>query len=105
MVWLCNCGKAVTTLRLLWQWRDAGAIGQKHGRNVCYGCRIGCEDCLHVEPGGGEGYQYVKVKLTAPAKSALVNQILAEVINQGIPGYLPKTDLQKALRDVHKGKG
>ncbi|HTA49248.1 MAG TPA: hypothetical protein VK930_07325 [Verrucomicrobiae bacterium] len=101
MEWLCSCGKPVTILGLLWKWRDASAIGQKHGRNVCYGCRIGCGDCIQQQ--ADPSYQYVPVKLTAHTKRDLVGQILAEVVGKGLLGYLPRNDLQKALRSVRKG--
>jgi hypothetical protein len=100
MEWLCSCGNQVTTVELLWKWRDASAIGQQHGRHVCYGCRIGCKDCVHEH--GDKDYQYFKVRLTARTKRDLVGQIVAEVIKQGPLDYLPRTDLQKALRSVRK---
>jgi hypothetical protein len=101
MEWLCNCGKPVTTLELLWQWRDAAAIGHRHGRHICYRCRIGCEDCVPKQ--GDNDYQYFPVRLTAGTKQGLRDQILAKIIGQGLRGYLPRADLQRALRNVHKG--
>lgn len=100
MEWLCNCGKPVTTLELLWQWRDAAAIGHRHGRHVCYRCRIGCGQCIYEH--GDNDCQYFQLNLTAPTKQKLVSQILAEILNDNPLGYLPRTDLQRALRDVHK---
>ncbi|SRR5258708_641860 len=100
MEWLCGCGKPVTTLELLWKWRDAAAIGQRKGRFVCYGCRIGCGDCVHEH--GDPEYQYFPLRLTARTKQDLVGQILAEVVGKGPQGYLPRNDLQKALRSIRK---
>jgi hypothetical protein len=40
--------------------------------------------------------------LTAHTKRDLVGQILAEVVGKGISGYLPRNDLQKALRQIRK---
>lgn len=87
-------------VEVLWEWRDAAAIGHRHGRHVCYECRIGCEDCVHEH--GDQHYQYFRVGLTANTKRALVDQLLAEVLNQNPLGYVPRTDLQKALRPVRK---
>jgi len=100
MEWLCNCGKPVTTLEVLWQWRDAAAIGHRHGRNVCYRCRIGCEECVYNHD--DDDCQYFQLNLTAPTKEKLVLQILAEVLNNNPIGYLPRTDLRRTLRNVHK---
>jgi len=102
MQWLCDCGKPVTTVEVLWQWRDAAAIGQKHGREVCYQCRIGCGDCVHAH--GDEHRQYFQVGVTARTKRDLVSQILAQILKQNPLGYLPRTDLQRALRLVRKGR-
>lgn len=100
MKWLCNCGRPVTTLELLWEWREASAIGHQHGRFVCYGCRIGCGDCVHER--GDKDYQYFQVRLTASTKRDLISQIVAEVIEKHPRGYIPRTDLQAALRTVRK---
>lgn len=103
MSWLCQCGKPVTTVEILWQWRDAAAIGQRRGRFVSYRCRIGCNDC--VPEHRDNDHQYFKVKLTARTKRDLVGQIVAEVLKQDPRGYIPKTDLQRALRNVRKPGG
>lgn len=100
MEWLCTCGKPATTLELVWQWRDAAAIGQRHGRYVCYRCRIVCGDC--IEKHADADYQFFQVRLTASTKEKLVDQILAETLQKGLRGYLPRTDLQRALRSVRK---
>ena len=100
MEWLCGCGKPVATVEVLWEWRDAAAIGQRQGRHVCYDCRIRCGDCVHEH--GDQAYQYFQVRLTASTKRVLVDQILAEVLKQHPLGYLPRKDLQKALRPVRK---
>ena len=101
MDWLCDCGKAPTTLELVWQWRDASAIGHRQGRHVCYQCRIVCEDCIEKHPGAD--YQFLPVKLTAATKAQLVDQVLAETIQEGqLRGYLPRTDIQRALRSIQK---
>ena len=92
---------AVTTLALLWQWREAAAIGHQRGRFVCYRCRIGCGDCVPEQ--GDKDYQCFQVRLTAGTKQNLVPQILAEIMPKGLRGYLPRTDLRGALLDVHKG--
>jgi hypothetical protein len=101
MEWLCSCGKPATTLELVWQWRDAAAIGHRHGRYVCYRCRIVCEDC--VEKHADADYQFFQVGLTAGTKRGLADQILAESLQKGLRGYLPRSDLQRALRSVQKG--
>lgn len=101
MEWVCSCNKPATTLELVWQWRDAASIGHRHGRYVCYECRIVCGDCVEKHPDAD--YQFVPVKLTANTKGELVNQILAETVQTGqLRGYLPKTDLQRALRSLRK---
>jgi len=102
MDWLCNCNKPVTTLEILWQWRDAAAIGHRRGRFVSYRCRIGCEDCVPEQ--NDKDYQYFPVTLTASTKQVLRDQVLAEVMRKGLRGYLPRTDLQRALRNVHTVK-
>lgn len=100
MEWLCRCGKTATTVEVLWVWRPGAAIGHRHGRYVSYRCRIGCETCV---PNGMEkDCQYFQVKLTAIMKQRLVGQVLAQVLNAGPQGYLPRTDLQRALRYVNK---
>lgn len=102
MEWLCGCDKEATRLEVLWEWRDAAAIGQKRGRNVSYSCRLGCGDCVpNVEDERGR-LQYFPVKLSAPTKQALVPQLVAQVLKMGPRGFLPKTDVQQALRSVHK---
>jgi hypothetical protein len=101
MEWLCSCGKPATTLELVWQWRDAAAIGHRRGRSVCYQCRIVCGDC--VENHADTDYQFLQVGLTAGTKRKLVDQILAETLQGGLlRGYLPRSDLQRALRSVRK---
>jgi hypothetical protein len=100
MEWLCQCGKPVTVVELLWHWRDAADIGQRHGRYVCYRCRIGCNDCIPQQ--ADKDYEYFPVKLNAHNKQALVGQVLAETVNRGPRGYVPKTDVQRALRTVRK---
>jgi hypothetical protein len=101
MEWVCNCGKPVTTIELQWVWRNAADIGHKTGRYVCYNARLGCGDCLR-RPDDNDGYQYIQVKLTAATKKALVDQILAQVLKRGTPGYIPRTDIQEALRNIRK---
>lgn len=101
MEWLCECGKPVETLECQWVWRDASAIGQRRGRYVCYSARIGCGNC--VQHRAENGYQYFQVKLTAQTKQALVGQVLGQILHNGPSGYVPKTDIQKALRNVQKG--
>jgi hypothetical protein len=101
MEWSCDCGNTVTTLELVWQWRSAADIGQRRGRFVCYRCRIVCPNCIEQHPDAD--YQFMPVKLNADTKRKLVDQILAETIRgHELRGYLPRTDLQKALRRVHK---
>jgi len=99
MEWLCSCGKPATTLELVWQWRDAAAIGHRHGRYVCHRCRIVCGDCIEKHPDAD--YQLLQVRLTASTKGKLVGQILAETQKE-LRDYLPRTDLQRALRSVRK---
>lgn len=103
MEWLCSCGNTATTLELVWQWRDAAAIGQRHGRYVCYRCRIVCGNCVDQHPDAD--YQWLPLRLTATTKEKLVAQILAETVNTGqLRGYLPRTDLQGAVRSLQKRK-
>jgi len=100
MQWLCSCGKEATTVEVQWVWREAAAIGQRHGRYVSYRCRIGCGECVK----GQADCQYFQVRLTASTKQNLAGQILAEVMNAPARpmGYLPRTDLQRALRSIEK---
>lgn len=102
MEWLCNCDRAVTKVEILWQWRDAASIGHKHGRFVSYRCRIGCDNCIQKH--GDEHCQYFNVWLTARTKKILVSQIVAEILRQAPRGYVPNSDVQGALREVHKEK-
>lgn len=101
MEWLCNCDRPVTTLEILWKWREAAAIGHQRGRFVSYRCRIGCDNCASAGEHGNKDCQYFRVRLTARNKRILVRQILAEIVDKA-RDYVPKTDLQAALRDVHK---
>jgi hypothetical protein len=102
MVWLCQCDNEATRLEVLWEWRDGAAIGHKHGRNVSYRCRIGCEHCVPHEEDERGRLQYFALKLSAATKQALVPQVVAQVLKMGPRGFLPRTDIQKALRSVHK---
>jgi len=102
MKWLCGCEKEATRLEVLWEWRDAAAIGQKHGRYVSYRCRIGCGDCVPQEEDERGRLQYFPVKLNAATKQALVPQVVGQVLRIGPRGFLPKTDIQQALRSLHK---
>lgn len=105
MAWLCGCDKEATRMEVLWEWREGPDIGQKHGRFVSYRCRIGCEDCVPYEEDERGRLQYFTVTLRAPTKQALVNQVVAQVLRTGPRGFLPKTDIQGALRSVHKSAG
>jgi hypothetical protein len=67
---------------------------------VCYRCRIGCGDCVPEQ--GDKDFQYFPVRLTADTKQKLIGQILAEIMGKGLRGYLPRADLQGALRAVHR---
>lgn len=99
--WLCSCGQPTTTLELVWVWREAASIGQRRGRYVCYRCRIVCDNCTEKHPDAD--YQFLRVRLTASTKGKLVDQLLAETVRTGqLRGYLPRTDLQRALRSVQK---
>jgi hypothetical protein len=102
MEWLCGCEKVATRLEVLWEWRKAADIGQKHGRFVSYRCRIGCEDCVPYEEDDRARLQYFPLKLSAPTKQALVTQVVAQVLKMGPRDFLPKTDIRDALRSVHK---
>ena len=102
MAWLCGCDKEATRMEVLWEWRRGGDIGHKQGRDVAYGCRIGCGDCVPNREDERGRLQYFTVKLSAPTKQALVNQVLAQILRMDPRGYLPKTDIQGALRGVHK---
>jgi hypothetical protein len=100
--WLCKCGNPVTTAEFLWHWRNAADIGHKTGRYVCYGLRLGCNECISGEHDvdSGAEYQYIEISLSAQTKQALVNQLLAEALREAPWGYIPKTDIQKALRSI-----
>jgi hypothetical protein len=100
MEWLCNCGKEATRIEILWQWRSAESIGHKRGRFVSYRCEIGCDHCVREH--GEENCQYFEVGLNGRTKSAVASQIVPQILRQAPRGYVPKTDLKKALRDVHK---
>jgi hypothetical protein len=102
MEWLCDCDRQVTNVEILWQWRDAASIGQQHGRFVSYRCRIGCDNCVREH--GDKNCQNFEVRLTAQTKKVLVSQIVAQVLKQAPRGYVPKSDLQDALRQVHKAR-
>lgn len=102
MAWLCECNNEATHMEVLWEWRRAGDIGHKRGRFVSYRCRIGCEDCLPYEKDERDRLQYFPLKLSAPTKQALVNQIVAQVLKTGPRDFLPKGDIREALRSVHK---
>jgi hypothetical protein len=102
MAWLCGCDKEATRMEVLWEYRRGGDIGQKRGREVSYSCRIGCEDCVRDREDERGRLQYFELKLSAATKQALVNQVLAQVLRMDARGYLPKTDIQGALRSVHK---
>lgn len=105
MKWLCGCDQEPTRLEVLWEWRRGADIGHKRGRFVSYRCRIGCEDCVPFEEGPLGRFQYFPVKLAAPTKQALVPQVVGQVLKAGPRGFLPKTDVQGALRNVYKGSG
>src|SRR5262245_41262935 len=105
MEWLCRCDKEATRLEVLWEWRDAAAIGQKRGRYVSYRCRIGCDGCVPYEEDQRGRLQYFAVRLNAATKQELVRQVVAQILEEGPRGFLPKTDIQGALRSVHKRLG
>lgn len=102
MAWLCGCNKEATRMEVLWEWRKGADIGQKHGRNVAYGCRIGCADCVPDREDERGRLQFFELRLTAATKQALVNQVVAQILRMDPRGFLPKTDIQGALRSVHK---
>jgi len=102
MEWLCQCDKEATRMEVLWEWRDAAALGHKHGRLVSYRCRIGCDGCVPHEEDERQRLQYFAVKLSAHTKQDLVSQVVAQVLKIGPRGYLPKNDIKQALRSVHK---
>jgi hypothetical protein len=105
MDWLCGCDKEATRLEVLWEWREAEAIGQERGRYVSYRCRIGCDDCVPDVEDERDRLQYFPVKLSASTKQLLVPQVVAQVLRMAPQGFLPKTDIQNALRSVHKRPG
>jgi hypothetical protein len=107
MKWLCGCdkGNEATRLQVLWEWREAADIGQTRGRYVSYRCRIGCEDCVPYEEDERDRFQYFQLKLSATTKQTLVDQVLAEVLKTEPRGYLPKSDVKGALRNVRKSRG
>jgi hypothetical protein len=107
MDWLCGCDKEATPTRLevLWEWREAEAIGHERGRYVSYRCRIGCGDCVPEVEDERDRLQYFPVKLSASTKQLLVPQVVAQVLKMEPCGFLPKTDIQRALRSVHKRPG
>jgi hypothetical protein len=76
---------------------------QSSGRLVSYSCRIGCGKCVPYKEDEKGRLQYFDVTLSAVTKQLLVNQVVAQVLNlKPRPrGYLPKTDIQGALRSVH----
>lgn len=104
MKWLCGCDNEATRLEVLWEWRKAADIGQEHGRYVSYRCRIGCEDCVPYEEDERDRLQYFQVKLSATTKQTLVDQVVAQVLKMSPRGYLPKSDVKRALRNVHKSR-
>jgi hypothetical protein len=102
MEWRCGCGNEATRIEVLCQWRDAAAIGQKQGRNVSYRCRIGCDGCVPNEEDERGRLQYFEVKLSVGTKQALVSQVVAQIFKMHPRGYLPKSDIQQALKSVSK---
>jgi hypothetical protein len=96
--WMCSCGKTANTLEVLWVWRAADSF--KQAGNVAYDCKIRCQDCAAKYP--DQRRQSFSVDLTMDTKGDLVRQITAQVLQQGPRGYLPKSDLTKALRTIQK---
>jgi hypothetical protein len=96
MKWLCGCDKEATRMEVLWY--------PSSGRLVSYSCRIGCEKCVPCREDEKGRLQYFDVALSASTKQTLVLQVVAQVLKTRPKprGYLPKTDIQGALRSVHK---
>lgn len=104
MRWVCQCGNEVDHMAVLWEYRTSQQLGHRRGRNVAYECRIGCVECVSYEIGEDDGgcYQHFPLKLSSPTKRELINQVLAQAIEFGSNGYLPKTDIRDALVGVYK---
>jgi len=96
MKWLCECDHEPTRMEVLWY--------PSSGRLVSYRCRIGCEKCVPYGEDDKGRLQYFDLRLNASTKQALVPQVVAQVLNTRPKprGYLPKTDIQGALRSVRK---
>lgn len=99
MKWLCGCDNEPTRMEVLWY--------PSSGRLVSYSCRIGCDGCLPTKRDERGRLQYFQLKLSAATKQDLVDQVVAQVLNMAPRprGYLPKTDIQGALRSVHRSAG
>ena len=103
--WMCLCGKSpVAKLYLMWDRPDPRHMR----RDVCYGCNLYCQACAAnaermfpiLKDGGRQHFQMFNVRITCRTKKLAVNQILAQVMDEGLIGYLPSTDLKRALRNV-----
>lgn len=100
--WLCRCGTTADTLMVMW------ITDHPIGRPVAWDVRVTCQDCAaehhstlgdyHRKP---DHQWFSNLRLTTGTKAKLVGQILAQVIGQ-LHGYLPKTDLAKAVSALAK---
>lgn len=108
--WLCPCGEGpATTLALLWIWRTSAELPHaQRDRWVVYDCELWCADCAAADRRSGyhrqDGMQYLTVKLSCQTKQELVAQILAQIVG-ATRGYVPKTDLRKALKALTRQGG
>lgn len=95
--WKCEThGDKVTHLGMDWTWYPADG-NHRRGRYVCFACRIGCEECCD------ERKTIIPIIPTAHTKERMVSQIIGQALRSGLlRGYLPKTDISRALREVYR---
>jgi hypothetical protein len=102
--WLCRCGTPADTLMVMWI--TDHPIGRPVAGDVtvtCQSCAAGHNSTLgdyHRKP---DHQWFSNLRLTTRTKAKLVGQILAQVIGQ-LRGYLPRTDLAKAISALAKDR-
>lgn len=96
----CYCGKKADTLFTMFD-----LVASHLNRPLCLDCKLLCKE--HAEELSKEHGKYFyfiyPVSLTAQTRDMLVKQIIAQTIKR-LPGYLPKTDIRRALTIASRRK-
>lgn len=95
MRYICNCNRAEIKY-LVTKWRPYTNAHSGNTRPLCVLCKLYCDNCIKEHKLYLEDCIKIPVTLNAITKEKAVYQLLIETTKY-CPGYLPKTDLTRAL--------